>query len=125
MPASSVSALDSWGVYLVAAAALVLMLSPSLAATAKASREGADLRYLEGVRAVLASLRPGVGVEFSFGGWPPSDPITMDGNALTCSYGGGALELNSSRALPGMTLYPGVLYLAQLSSGAVEVTRVG
>ena len=119
------SAIDSWGVYIVAAAALLLMLSPLLVATARDSREGADARYLDGVRVVLASLQPGEGVRFSFGGWPSSDPIRLDGHALTCSYGYGNLELTVSRALPDLTLYPGVLYFAYLDGGAVGVYRVG
>jgi hypothetical protein len=125
VPASSVSALNSWGTYMVAAVALLLMLSPALAGATRDSREGADLRNLDGVREVLSTLQPGVSLLFSFGAWPGSDPLSISGYTLSCSYGGGTIELTSARLLPDITLYPGVQYLAYLGAGEVTVVQAG
>lgn len=125
MPVSSFSALNSWGAYMMAAMALLLMLSPTLAAATKGSREGADLRNLDGVHEVLSVLQPGVTLRFSFGGWPGSDPLSMSGDTISCSYGDGTIGLTTPRALPNMTLYPTVQYVAYLSGGEVKVVQTG
>lgn len=122
MPASSVSALTSWGVYLAASLALLALLSPALASAVHVSREGADLREVEGVRAVLSSLAPGMTVTFSFGSVPGADPVTLAGRSITCSYGPGRVSAASRWTLPTITLLPGVRYSARLGGGTVKVT---
>ena len=117
--------MNSWGVYLIAAAALVGVLAPQIAGVASLSREGADLRCAEGVRATLDSLRPGMAVVFSFDAWPLSDPILLGGTAISVSYGNGTVTLPVEWQLPSLTLSPSVPYRAWLANGTVQVAPVG
>ena len=124
MPASSIGALNSWGTYLVASLALLLLISPALAAASRGSREGVDLRNTEGVGAVLSSLTPGVSVRFSFGSSASADPIVTQGHELLCSYGDGQVEIRTATLLANATLRPTTLYLAYVSNGAVVIEAV-
>ncbi len=124
MPASSIGALNSWGLYLIASAALLLVLSPLLFGTAGAAREGADWRNADGVRAVLDNLRPGTAVRFSYG-MSGTDAIHLRGGLISCDYGGGTVSLRSRWALPDVTLLPAVEYTARVNGGRVEVTQTG
>ena len=124
MPATSISALNSWGIYMVAAFVLLLVLSPQLPSVSSDSGEGVDMRNLGGVSQVLSELRPGVSVRFAFGA-PGSGPILIGGHQLTCSYGAGAIRDQTATNLPNETLYPSVSYLAYLSGGEVEVVQAG
>lgn len=117
--------LNAWGVYMVAALALLLVLSPALTSATRDAREGADLRYLEGVRAVLDSLRPGVTASFSFGASPAGDPVLAGGHTLASSYGSGVVEVRSEASLPNMTLRPATLYVAGVSGGRIVVVQGG
>ncbi|MDG7011312.1 MAG: hypothetical protein JRN57_04245 [Nitrososphaerota archaeon] len=125
MPASSIAALNSWGLYIVAAFALLLVLSPALSAVSSDSREGADLRSLDGVSAVLSALRPGVSARFSFGTSPAGDPILIGEHSLVCSYGSGLVETHTVAELPDETIYPTVAYLAYVSGDRVAVVPAG
>lgn len=125
MPASSVSALNSWGVYLVASAALILVLSPQLTGAARGSREGADWRYADGVKNVLDALRPGISVGLSYGASSSGDPLHLEGHRISCAYGSGTISLPTRWALPNATLSPSVNYLVWLSGGEVQVAQVG
>jgi hypothetical protein len=111
--------LNSWGVYMTAALALLLFLSPALSASARDSREGVDLRNVDGVRAVLSSLQPGVSVRFSFGASASSDPIAVQGHEISSFYGSGYVRASCVCQLPDETLRPAVPYLAYLSGGVV------
>jgi hypothetical protein len=121
MPASSIGSIDSWGVYLAAAGALLLVLSPSLTSAATDSREGVDYRTLDGVRAILNALGPGEVTRFSFGSDPAGDPIRLLGEQLSCSYGRGTIIMSSALQLPTITLYPLVSYLAYINGSHVTV----
>lgn len=125
MPASSTSALNAWGLYLVAALLLLLITSPMLTAAAADARRGADLRELDGLKAVFDSLRPGVVAHFELGEGLLVDPIRTEGKSVTCSYGPGAISLQTRWTLPDASLVPGAPYAAWLEGGAVEVVRVG
>lgn len=107
---------------MLAALALLLFFSPALVSASRDSREGVDLRNIDGVRAVLSSLRPGVVARFSFG-TSANDPITVRGHEITCSYGAGSVEVYSSAAADA-TLLPSVTYLAYISGGAVVIRSV-
>lgn len=118
-------ALNSWGIYFAGAAALLLLMSPVIASASKDSREGVDLRNVEGVHAVLASLTPGVSVRFQYGVSASDDPIVTQGHQLRSSYGGGVVEMYSAAALSNETLLPRVTYRAYLGGGEVVVVPSG
>jgi hypothetical protein len=121
MPASSFSAINSWGVYLFAAFAIVALFVPTLSATSQYSREGADWRSVDGVRAVLDGLRPGVEVSLTFGTSSAADPLHLYGHKIECSYGRGNLSEQSLWLLPDVTLAPTVQYELRLSGDEVQV----
>ncbi|MDG6937042.1 MAG: hypothetical protein JRN56_03205 [Nitrososphaerota archaeon] len=123
-PASSIAAQGSWGAYLAAAAALLLVLTPVVSAAAAASREGADWRYADGVKAVFNSLSPGVSVRFSYGASPSADEIILAGDSVKIYDGHGFISFGTSHLLPAMPLQPTVSYTARLVGGQVEVSRV-
>lgn len=125
MPVSSVSGMNSWGLYLVSAVALVLVLTPQLSGLARASREAADWRFLDGVRAVADSLQPGVVVNLTFSSPLAPDPLQLGAHRLSSDYGGGTISLPSRWALPNATLYPSLHYLLWLSGSRVMVTQTG
>jgi hypothetical protein len=125
MPSSSVSSLNSWGVYLLSAVALLLLLSPELTGAVGDSRESADWRNLDGVRAVVDSLHPGLVVNLTYGGGSTSDLVELRGAWLSCSYGNGTLAFPSRWPLPNVTLTAGAMYLVRLSAGRVQVAQTG
>ncbi|MDE1852709.1 MAG: hypothetical protein KGI38_03055 [Thaumarchaeota archaeon] len=125
MPASSTGALNSWGLYLIAAAALLLVLVPVLTSTAMSSREGADWRNVDGLRAVIDSLRPGVTVEYHYGASASGDPIHLGGRSVSCSYGGGTVSLRTRWPLPDVTISPTAAYDLRLVGGTAEVVQIG
>ncbi len=125
MPASSVSSLTSWGLYLLATVALLAILSPLLSGSFQSARAGADSRNLDGVRAVLDGLRPGMTMTFSFGEATGSDPIRVEGHLISCTSALGKVTLPSRWGLPSMTLLPSVPYTVQLDGGSVKVVGPG
>lgn len=125
MPASAVSALNSWGVYVIASAALVLVLSPILIGTANDSREGVDWRNVDAIGTAMDELRPGVTLEISFGSSSSGDVVQLAGHQVSCSYGGGTVSMSSRWTLPEVTLSPSVHYSVWLNGGNVRVAQVG
>ncbi len=123
MPATSASALNSWGLYLISAAALVLVLTPHLIGLLGDSRESSDYRAVDGVRAAIDGLHPGVKAEISLGTAGRGDPIVLGGNLVSCDYGGGLVSASSRWPLPNFTLRAAVHYLVWLSQGRVEVAQ--
>jgi hypothetical protein len=111
-------------VYLAAAAALLLVITPAISAAARASRAGADWRYTDGVRAVLDSLSPGMTVRFSYGSSPSADEIILAGDTVSIYDGVGFIAFETSHPVPTMFLRPTVSYSAELVGGEVEVSRV-
>lgn len=124
MPASSFSEMNSWGAYLLASMALVLLLSPQLLRVARDSRASSDWRYADGVRAVVDSLAPGAKVEITFGVAKVSDPVQLLGHHVICFDGNGTISLPVRWDLPNTTLAPGMHYRLSLSSGEVVVEGV-
>ena len=123
MPASSVSSLNSWGVYIFASAALVLLFVPQLSQAALASRASADWRNLDGASWAIDSLRPGVVLSFSYGVSNVSDPLRLRGHQVSCSDGNQGMSAAVRWALPNYTLIPSVSYRLSLSQGRLVVTR--
>lgn len=110
---------------MLSAVALLLFLSPALASASRDAREGADLRNVDGVRAVLSALQPGVTVRFSFGDSAPGDPISTHGHELSSYYGSGSLVASTPAELSNETLRPAVPYMAYISQGVVVVVQAG
>ncbi|HEV2226332.1 MAG TPA: hypothetical protein VGR56_05950 [Nitrososphaerales archaeon] len=125
MPASSISSLTSWGLYLLATVALLAILSPVLSGSFQASKAGADSRNLDGLRAVFDALQPGITVTLSFGEVTGSDPIRIGGHLISCASAVGNTAVPSRWGLPSMTLLPSVVYSAQLEGGYVKVVGPG
>jgi len=100
-------------------------MSPQLTSVASLSREGADWRSADGVAVALGSLRPGVTLVITFGGWPSNDAIVLSGHQVSISYGNGTFELPSRLPLPNITLTPFTSYRVWLSEGDVEVAADG
>jgi hypothetical protein len=125
MPASSLAALNSWGVYLIASAALVGALTPQLLGVMEDSREGADWRIADGIRVALDALRPGIALTLSYGTWSSSDTVHLGGREVSIAYGNGTITLPTVWNLPNVTLTPSVSYRAWLSGATVQVTQAG
>lgn len=125
MPASSVGALNGWGLYLIASAALIAALAPQLAGTTQDSREGSDYRIADGIQSILDSLHPGTVVTFSFGGLPSGDQARLEGHEVILTYGKGAFALRTLFDLPNVTLAPDVSYQAWLEGNEVGVRESG
>ncbi|MDG6963726.1 MAG: hypothetical protein JRN27_03810 [Nitrososphaerota archaeon] len=125
MPASSIGAMSSWALYIAAAAALLLVLSPALMSTASGARAAADWRTADGVRAVLDSMLPGIRVRFSFGAAQGSDVITLSGRTVAVSYGSGTFSFRTRWELANATLDPAEGYLALFEGGVIEVVPGG
>jgi hypothetical protein len=117
--------MNSWGLYLVASVALVLVVAPQLTGLAGDSREGADWRNVDGMRKVVDALGQGDTVNLTFTGAFAADPIVLTGFHIACDYGNGTLVLPSRWALPNTTLLPGHHYRVWLNGGEVQVTETG
>ena len=124
MPASSISGMNSWGLYVFASVALVLLFTPQLLGVAKASRESADWRTEDGVRAAVDSLRPGATVLLAFGDKGATDPVRLSGHQISCSAGDRVISMRVTWALPDATLMPSARYRLSLSHGVLVVQGV-
>ena len=123
MAASSVSGMNSWGLYISASVALVMLFSPLLAGVSNDARESADWRNVDGVRAVIDSLRPGVTVALTYGSSTFSDDVSLGGHLVACHAGNGTVSMAVIWALPNITLSPSSLYHLTLDLGKVTVTK--
>ena len=123
MPASSVSGLNSWGLYVFASVALVLLFAPQLRGVASDARESADWRNVDGVRAVIDSLRPGMSVLFTYGPSFAPDDVRLEGHLVSCPDGNGTISMPVVWALPNITLSPSARYHLALVLGVVRVTQ--
>lgn len=122
MPASSITSLNSWGLYIFASVALVLLFIPQLGGVASDARESADWRNLDGVRAVIDSLRPGVTVLMTYGSPDTLDDVHLGGHLVSCSDGNGTISMPVTWALPNATLSPSEPYRLALAFGTVTVS---
>lgn len=125
MPATSLSSQLSWGSYLLAAGALVLVVSPTLAGTSAYSRSAADLRTLEGVTSVLNGLSPGVSVELWYSPTTSQGMISLSGHQVSYLDGNRSLSNLCRWSLPSMTLSPFRVYIARLQGERVELSPLG
>lgn len=115
--------MNSWGLYIFASVALVLLFTPQLDGVARDARESADWRNVDGVRAVIDSLRPGVAVLFTYGGSFAPDDVRLGGHLVSCPDGNGTISMPVTWPLPNVTLSPSVRYRLALVLGVVRVTR--
>ncbi len=125
MPASSIDAINSWGIYIVAAAVLVSVLFSPLLGAARDSRKAADWRVADGLQRELDSLRPGITLSVSYGGWPSADAVQLDGKEISIDYGNGTIRLPVAWNLPAITLAPSVIYRVWLEGENVRVSASG
>lgn len=121
MPATSISSLTSWGLYLLASTALLVIAAPMVAGSSQAARMSADSRALDGVRAVLDNLRPGMTATLVFWGSTGSDPIRIEGHSITCTFSSGKMTVLSKWELPSVNLQPTVVYSVWLDGDSVRV----
>ena len=124
MPASSVSGMNSWGLYLFASVALVLVFTPQLSGVVQASRDSMDRRNLDGIRELVDALRPGSTVVFSYGIAGVSDSVRLGGRSIWCLDGNRTIAVPARWALQNATLAPGTRYQFALSQGEVSVEKV-
>ena len=117
--------MNSWAIYLLSAVALLLLVSPQLAGAVLESRESSDWRNVDGVRAAVDALRPGVMVNLTYGTAPTNDQIELRGLQLSCAYGNGTIVFPSRWPLTNANLTASAHYLIWLSDGQVEVGRTG
>jgi hypothetical protein len=103
---------------------LVLLLTPELTGVARASRDSADWRNVDGVRAAIDSLRPGVTALFAFGEGGAADDIRLSGHQISCSDGNGTISMPVTWALPNDTLSPSLQYRLSLADGVLVVQGV-
>ena len=125
MPASSIGALNAWGAYLIASAALVGVMEPQLVGLTGDSREGVDWRLADGVRAAIDALRPGTTIILYFGAMASPDPVQLHGKSISIATGNGTIGLASKWSLPNITLAPSHAYRLRLEGNEVQVTLVG
>jgi len=125
MPVSSVSAQNSWGVYLLASFSLLAIMSSQMSGVAQTSREGADLRCADGVQSIVDSLHPGITVELSIDAWPGADPVHLEGRTISVDYGQGSIALPVVWPLSNSTISPSLSYLVWLAGGVVQVKPLG
>ena len=109
----------------MASAALLVVMTPQMVSLTGMSREAADWRCADGVRAVIDSLRPGVSVVLSFSAWPWKDPVHLSGNEVSVEYGNGTVRLPLEWAAPVLTLEPSTPYRVWLLGGQVQVLPLG
>lgn len=124
MPASSIGVMNSWGVYLMASACLIVLITPTLYKTSNNARVASDWREVDGLTKVINSLRPGMSVQLEL--WMNStDSVRLQGYIVSCDDGSGTLTGKSVWLLPYYTLVHGVSYDLKLDGSLVEVTRTG
>ena len=103
--------------------ALVLLFTPQLGGVARASRESADWRNVDGVRAAIDSLRPGMTALLAYGASGAPDEVNLGGHLVSCADGNGTISMPVPWALPNVTLSPSARYRLTLVLGVVTVTK--
>ncbi len=124
MPAVSISSMMSWGVYLIAAIALVGLLAPGLARAYQASTMSADIKVMKGVCDILGSLGPGTKAQLRFQLYGPEKSLEISDGTIFLSDDSGAHQ-PCIKGEPPITLDSGVQYEAYLHNGTVTVRSIG
>ncbi len=125
MPASSISSLSSWAVYLAATLALASVLAPADLAVATGSRESSAYATLRGVVGLLDEMRPGMSTVLSYGSAGSEFVIWTRGHQVGYDLGNLSVSLPCKWDVEAETLYPGVDYLVAAAAGSLEVSQVG
>jgi hypothetical protein len=124
LPVSSISGLNSWGLYIFASVALVLLFTPQLVGVTKDARDSADWRNIDGVRAVIDSLRPGITLLLAYGPSVSPDEVRLGGHLVSCPDGNGTISMPVRWALPNVTLSPSARYRLSLVLDVVTVNQI-
>ena len=116
--------MNSWGVYLLASASLILLFAPTLYKVSNNVRIASDWREVDGVTRVINALRPGMSVQLRLS-MNSTDSVRMQGYVVSCDDGSGTLTGRSIWLLPSYTLAHGFSYDLKLDGSRVEVTQTG
>jgi hypothetical protein len=122
LPATSTESLMSWGVYLLAAGGILIVLMPTVTTVGSMSSAAMAKGEVQGVADVLDSLRPGMTVVFTAG---PGAGITLAGHEISEKTSAGVFNASCTWGLPYLQLAPGGTYSARLSGGSVLVVPHG
>ncbi len=126
LPAASISSMMSWGVYLIAAMAMVGLLAPGLARTYQASTLSADIKAMKGVCDILGSLAPGTEALLRFQLYGPEKTLEIsDGTIFLSNDSGVPPPQPCIKGEPTLSLDSGVQYEAYLHNGTVTVRSIG
>lgn len=125
MPASSLSSIMNWGVYLAATLALASFLAPAALGVLGEARENAAASTVSGIRALIDALRPGDSVDLTFASSGTAFLVLTRGNLVGYRLGSSSSFLPCEWTLETATLYASREYLLTLANGTVEVSEVG
>jgi hypothetical protein len=82
-------------------------------------------KTVAGVQRVFDSLGPGLLVNLTYGSFGEAARVVTGANTVTYISGDTVVSAVTKWPLSDLTLLPGVEYLAWISGGSVEVSRVG
>lgn len=122
MPVSALSALDSWGVYMLSSLALILLVVPSVLGLYGEAVDSGGLRGVAGIREVVDGLEPGMQVLVSYGWDGMPGTVTLEGDSATYAYGSVSFSVVCAWPFQPSVLLPGVEYELHVASGRVEAT---
>ena len=121
MPASSISSLTSWAVYLFATFTLALFLVPFSQSAMHQAQESSALSVARGFDGVLGTLRPGDMVSVSYDSPYGGFDIVLGGDHVGYSLDGASVLLPCNCTVQRATLLPSQEYTLALDGGMVEV----
>jgi hypothetical protein len=124
LPASSISAAVSWGVYIASAFALLLLLGPILGSIPLAVNEKSGSATVESLVLLVDSLSPGMTVIVRFGPAIGGANYTLQGHTLTFAEGAEAFQGFTRPLLQNATVEAGSLCRVWLASGIVHVANL-
>lgn len=123
MPASSISSLTSWGVYLFATFTLALFLIPFSQAALRQSQESSAISVARSFDILLGALRPGDTVSVSYTSLYGGFDIVTGGKHVGYSLDGATVLFTCNCTVQETTLLPSRVYTLALSDGMVEVEQ--
>ena len=125
MPATVVSSVSGWGVYLASALIFAAALSPTMNQVQDDSKVASATKTIAGVQRVLDSIGPGLMVTLTYGSLGEGARITIGTHIVTYISGDMGVSAVTRWDLPDFTLLPGVQYFVWISGGSVKVSLVG
>lgn len=125
MPATVVSSVSGWGVYFATALIFASVLSPTMNQVQEDSKVVSASKTVAGVQRVFDSLGPGLMVILTYGSRGEAAKITTGAHSVNYVSEDTAVSAVTKWPLSNFTLLPGVEYFAWISTGSVEVSRIG